>query len=277
MKSYRNKVVVITGAGSGIGRALAQQLDKKGALLSLSDIDSKGLKETADTLGRKHFTQKLDVSDRDAVYANAEATEKRFGPAQLVINNAGVAVAQTIQDISYDDFEWIMNINFWGMVYGSKAYMPQLLQHKESALANVSSVFGLFSLPTQGSYNASKFAIRGFTEALRAEVADQGLTVHSIHPGGIRTNIAKNARFYVGPGQMTDQKKASGLFEKIGVTSPDGAAKTILRGVSRKQQRILIGPDAHVLDMMQRTMPQRYTNLVRVADKASRIITDGIG
>lgn len=276
MKTYRNKVVVITGAGSGIGRALAQQLDKKGALLSLSDVDSKGLKETANSLGRKHFTQTLDVSDRDAVYKNAEDTEKRFGPAQVVINNAGVAVAQTIQDVSYEDFEWVMDINFWGMVYGSKAYLPQLLQHKESALANVSSVFGLFSLPTQGTYNASKFAIRGFTEALRSEVADQGLTVHSIHPGGIRTNIAKNARFYVGPGQMTDQKQANSLFQKIGVTSPEGAAKTIIRGVTRKQPRILIGPDAHVLDAMQRTMPQRYTQIIRAADKASRILSETI-
>jgi len=274
MKNFRNKTVVITGAGSGIGRSLAQQLDKQGALLSLSDVNSDGLKQTAASLGRKHFTQTLDVSDRDAVYANAEATERRFGPAHVVVNNAGVAVAQTIQDVSYEDFEWIMNINFWGMVYGSKAYLPQLQKHRESALANVSSVFGLFSLPTQGTYNASKFAIRGFTEALRAEVADQGITVHSIHPGGIRTNIAKNARFYVGPGQMTDQQKANSLFQKIGVTSPDGAAKTILKGIAKKQSRILIGPDAHLLDAMQRTMPQRYSHIIRAADKASRVISE---
>ncbi|MDD9892528.1 MAG: SDR family NAD(P)-dependent oxidoreductase [Gammaproteobacteria bacterium] len=272
MKNFRNKVAVITGAGSGIGRALAQQLDKQGALLSLSDVNEAGLKETLDSLSRKHYSEILDVADRDAVYANAEATEKRFGPASIVINNAGVAVAQTIEDLSYDDFEWIMDINFWGMVYGSKAYLPQLKQHKEAAVANVSSVFGLFSLPTQGAYNASKFAIRGFTEALRAEMAGTGLSVHSIHPGGIRTDIAKNARFYVGPGQMTDQKKASGLFDKVTVTTADSAARTILKGIQRKQERILIGPDARVFDAMQRSMPVQYSKVVNLADKASKFI-----
>ena len=272
MKNLRNKVAVITGAGSGIGRALAQQLDKQGALLSLSDVNEAGLKETIDSLGRKHYSQLLDVADRDAVYVNAEATEKRFGPASIVINNAGVAVAQTIEDLSYDDFEWIMDINFWGMVYGTKAYLPQLKQHKEAAVANVSSVFGLFSLPTQGAYNASKFAIRGFTEALRAEMADTGLSVHSIHPGGIRTDIAKNARFYVGPGQMTDQKKASGLFDKVTVTTADSAAKTIVKGIQRKQERILIGPDARVFDAMQRSMPVQYSKVVNLADKASKFL-----
>lgn len=272
MKKFRNKVVVITGAGSGIGRALAQSLDKQGALLSLSDVNQAGLKETASLLGRKHYTEQLDVADRDAVYANAEATEKRFGPASVVINNAGVAVSQTIENLSYEDFEWVMNINFWGMVYGSKAYLPQLQQHEEAALANVSSVFGLFSLPTQGAYNASKFAIRGFTEALRSEMAGTGLSIHSIHPGGIRTNIAKSARFYVGPGQITDQKKASGLFDKITVTTPESAAKTILKGISRKQERILIGPDAQVFDALQRSMPTGYSRVVSMADKASKFV-----
>lgn len=272
MKNFRNQVVVITGAGSGIGRALAQQLDKQGALLSLSDVNQNGLQETLDSLSRKHFSELLDVADREAVYANAEATEKRFGPASVVINNAGVAVAQTIADLSYEDFEWVMDINFWGMVYGTKAYLPQLQTHKEAAVANVSSVFGLFSLPTQGAYNASKFAIRGFTEALRSEMAGTGLSVHSIHPGGIRTDIAKNSRFYVGPGQITDQKKASGLFDKVTVTSPQTAAKTIIKGIQRKQERILIGPDARVFDAMQRSMPVQYSKVVSLADKASKFI-----
>lgn len=276
MKSVRNKVVVITGAGSGIGRALAKQLDRQGALLSLSDVNQDGLKETLDSLTRKHFGETLDVADRDAVYANAEATEKRFGPASVVINNAGVAVAQTIEDLSYEDFEWVMNINFWGMVYGSKAYLPQLKTHKEAAIANVSSVFGLFSLPTQGAYNASKFAIRGFTEALRSEMAGTGISVHSIHPGGIRTNIAKSSRFYVGPGQITDQKKANSLFDKVTVTSADSAAKTIIKGIQRKQDRILIGPDARVFDAMQRSMPVQYSKVISLADKASKFIGDKV-
>ena len=265
MKNFRDKRVVITGAGSGIGRSLAVQLSKLGAELALSDIDEQNLEATKALLNRPCFSQVLDVSDKDAVYKHADAVRAEIGDAHLVINNAGVAVSQTVARLDYDDFEWIMSINFWGMIYGTKAFLPQLMRHKEAAVVNVSSVFGLLGIPTQSAYNASKFAVRGFTESLAAELAGSPVTVHCVHPGGVKTAIAKHARHYVGPTGSTEHGRDAALFEKIALTTPDQAAATIINGVRKKRQRILVGPDARALDLIQRLLPSRYKQVVSTA------------
>src|SRR5262245_44410387 len=186
MQSLTGKVAVITGAASGIGRALANQLAARGCHLALADIDAHGLEATAAPLRRDDLqvsTHALDVADRDAVYAFADQVLAEHGSAHLVINNAGVAVAQTIAELRYDDFEWLMGINFWGVVHGTKAFLPHLLAQGEGHIVNLSSIFGIVSVPTQGAYNASKFAVRGFTEALRQELCLTPIKVSCVHPG----------------------------------------------------------------------------------------------
>lgn len=265
MKNFTDKRVVITGAGSGIGRAIAIQLDREGANLALSDINKSNLDKTVSMLGSPCFSEILDVSNKEAVYKHAANVRAELGDVHLVINNAGVAVSQTVAQLEYDDFEWIMSINFWGMVYGTKAFLPQLMRHKESAVVNVSSVFGLLGIPTQSAYNASKFAVRGFTESLATELAASPVSVHCVHPGGVKTAIAKQARHYVGPTGSTQHGKDSELFEKIALSSPETAAATILKGVTKGRQRILIGPDARFLDLLQRLMPSGYKQVISAA------------
>ena len=253
-------VAVVTGAGSGIGRALAQQLATAGSALALADIDEKGLVETAQSLEKKSAlvtTHVLDVADEEGVRSFAEDVSKRHERVTLLINNAGVAMEGTFEEISLDDFRWLININFWGTVYGVKYFLPLLRREKRAHIVDISSVFGLIAPPGQSAYSASKFAVRGFTESLRHELARTTVHVSCVHPGGIRTAIARHAR--VGAGVKTNglEEKVV-LFEKMLRTSPEEAAERILRGVERSEPRILIGSDARQIDFVQRLRPATY-------------------
>lgn len=254
----KDKVAVVTGAGSGIGRALAQLLATKGCRLALADINETSLKETAATLSAEVITQKLDVANREAVYAFAEKVKQHYGTAHVVINNAGVAVSQTVNDLSWEDFEWLMGINFWGVAYGTKAFLPALLAQNEGTIVNISSVFGIIGVPTQSAYNAAKFAVRGFTEALRLELKDTNVRAISVHPGGIRTNIARASRFYKDPLGNSDHDSMAARFEKLARTTPEKAAETIVRGIEKGSPRVLIGADAVLIDKIQRLLPESY-------------------
>lgn len=274
MKKLAGRVAVITGAGSGIGRALAENLGAQNCRLALADINAQGLQETADSLtakGIEVITQKLDVANREAVYAFADEVMKQFGEVHMVFNNAGVALGATVESMSYEDFEWLMNINFWGVVYGTKAFLPYLKQSDEGHIINVSSVFGLIGVPTQSAYNAAKFAVRGFTESLRQEleIENSNVSCTSIHPGGIKTNIAKNARMNDDIEKITGTSgaKATADFEKMFRTTPEEAAATILNGVKHNKRRVLIGADAVAIDTMQRLLPTTYQRLMASGQK----------
>jgi butyryl-CoA dehydrogenase len=277
MKDFHGRVAAITGAGSGIGRALANELARQGAHLALVDIDDTGLAETVaqcEGRGVKVTSQHLDVADRTAVYAWADQVMKDHGQVNVVINNAGVALGATIESMSYEDFEWLMNINFWGVVYGTKAFLPYLKASGEGHIVNLSSVFGLISVPSQSAYNAAKFAVRGFTDTLRMELEIERapVSVTTIHPGGIKTNIAKNARMDPSVTEVAgDPDKALADFERAFITSPEKAARQILAAVKRDRRRALIGPDAKVIDLISRLPGWIYqTVLARGARYARR-------
>jgi NAD(P)-dependent dehydrogenase (short-subunit alcohol dehydrogenase family) len=264
MTDINGKVAVVTGAASGIGRATAVALAREGARLAISDVDRAGLAETAARIsaaGGEAQTYLLDVSSREAVYAFAQDIEAQFGGADIVINNAGVAQVATVADLAYEDFEWVMNIDFWGMVYGTKAFLPQLQKKGGGHIVNVSSIFGLFSVPSQAAYNSAKFAIRGFTEALRHEMRGSQIKVSCVHPGGIKTNIMRNARFLQSV-QMTVREEAASGFDRLARTTPDQAAATIVNGIRKNKPRILIGIDARILDIIQRLLPASYGRLL---------------
>jgi NAD(P)-dependent dehydrogenase (short-subunit alcohol dehydrogenase family) len=266
MKSFENKVAAITGAGSGMGRGLALALAKGQCHVALSDIDEVGLRDTVrqlSGLGVRVTSQKVDVADRDAVYAWADQVVGEHGKVNLIFNNAGVALGSTVEKMSYEDFEWLMDINFWGVVYGTKAFLPHLQASGEGHIVNVSSVFGLAGIPTQSAYNSAKFAVRGFTESLRQELDMMacGVSASSVHPGGIKTSIARSARMDesmrdLGLGKPGDDTREK--FEKSFITSADKAAEEILAGVRRNKRRILVGPDARVYDWMVRLLPTAY-------------------
>ncbi|MDH0096287.1 SDR family oxidoreductase [Ectopseudomonas hydrolytica] len=265
MPSLSGKTAVITGAASGIGQALAVRLAAEGCQLALADIDLPQLERNAEAL--RHQSPRvtchaLDVAQRDAVHAFAEQVISEHGGADLIINNAGVAVSQTIDQLSYEDFEWLMNINFWGVVHGSKAFLPHLLRQGSGHIVNLSSIFGIVSLPSQGAYNASKFAVRGFTEALRQEVACRGVAVSCVHPGGIKTNIARSARFYRGIDGSQDAERACQNFDKLARTTAARAADVIVNGIKSGKPRILVGSDARLLDQIQRLLPASYPGLL---------------
>ncbi len=265
MKSLKNKVAAVTGAGSGIGQALAINLAKEGCHLALSDVNAKGLKETLQMLKGHSINvthQTLDVSDKDAVFAWADKVVEEHGSVNMIFNNAGVALSGTVDSLSIEDYKWIMDINFWGVIYGTKAFLPYLEQSGEGHIINISSVFGLTSQPLMSGYNASKFAVRGFTESLRQdlELTGSNVTTTCIHPGGIKTNIAKSARMSKSVEAVTGikQANASTSFEKFFIHTPDRAAKTILKGVKENARRVLIGVDAKMLDGMARVLPTGY-------------------
>ena len=273
MQTFRDRVVVITGAASGIGRALACAFAAEGSRLALADVDEAGLAETARLAAADCLTEVVDVADRSRVESFAAKVRARFGAAHVVVNNAGVTVSQTISDTKYEDFQWIMGINFWGVVHGTQAFLPLLRAADEAVIVNVSSVFGLIAFPTQGAYNASKFAVRGFTEALRHECAGTRIRAVCVHPGGIRTNILKNARFYSDAFGQSDHARSMAEFERLARTTPERAAQTILDGIRRKKLRILIGADAYLIDWVQRLLPARYMKVVAavLARAAARV------
>lgn len=263
MKSFSQKIALITGAASGIGRALAIALAKEGCHLALSDIHEEGLAETKSLLNTevRCTTHILDVADKEGVYALASDVMQAHGAVDIVINNAGVAIVNgEIRELSYQDFEWVMNINFWGMVYGTNAFLPHLMARDEAWLVNVSSIFGIISFPAQAAYNSSKFAIRGFTEAIRQDLADTSVNISCVHPGGIDTSIVVNARGY-----SDEEQRKEGAFEfkKVAKTSPAKAAQVIIKGMKRGKKRILIGNDARFLDKIQRLFPSAYTRFIK--------------
>ncbi|WP_300354874.1 SDR family oxidoreductase [uncultured Alcanivorax sp.] len=277
MKSFSGKVAAITGAGSGIGQATAIALAKEGCHLAISDISRESLDNTIELLAGYPVdisTHVVDVSDREAVYKYAEDTVATHGKVNLIMNNAGVGLGETVDNMSYENFEWLMNINFWGVVYGTKAFLPHLKQAGEGHIINISSVFGIISVPTQSAYNAAKFAVRGFTESLREEldIAGDPVSATCVHPGGVKTNIARNSRMGdMGSMSIGDKEDVANMFEKIAMTTPEAAAKTILKGVRKNQRRILVGGDAIMLDTTQRLIPTGYQRLLEVMFKKQQI------
>ncbi len=270
MNSFINKVAAITGAGSGIGRALALNLAGQGCNLAISDVNAAGLKETAEA-ARQHGVKVLEtvvnVADRAAVHAWADEVVREFGKVNLIFNNAGVAHAGTVEGSDYAEYEWIMNINFWGVMHGTKAFLPYLKATGDGHIINISSIFGLFAQPGMSAYNATKFAVRGFTEALRQELDMDacGVSASCVHPGGIKTNIAKTARMNDSLSKVTGQDAdtaRSQFHDQLLRTTPEKAAEVILNGVRRNQRRILIGGDAVATDLMQRSLPALYQRLV---------------
>jgi NADP-dependent 3-hydroxy acid dehydrogenase YdfG len=265
------RTAVITGAGSGIGRAMAQRLAAHGCPLALCDWDEDGLQDTAATIGTPVLARKLDVRDRGAQMAfAAEVKEWAPAPFGIVFNNAGVTVSQTAAGAAPEDDEWVIDVNFWGVVHGTRAYLPILLEQDTGAIVNVSSVFGLIGFPTQSAYCASKFAVRGYTESLRHELRDTGVRAVAVHPGGIKTHIVDNARFHVDDRGGTDFDAMRTEFQRIARTSPEQAAETIHTGVERGRDRILVGPDAGFLSLLTRIAPVRYFDVIKRLEPVMR-------
>lgn len=277
MKSFDHKVAAITGAGSGIGRALALELAQHNCALALSDVNEEGLAETVRLTKQRGInvtSAKVDVADRRQMHVWANQILADHGKVNLIFNNAGVAQAGSVEANSYEDYEWIMGINFWGVVHGTKAFLPMLKASGDGHIVNISSVFGLFAQPSQSGYNASKFAVRGFTESLRQELdlMKCGVSATCVHPGGIKTNIARDARMGDSVRELLgqDANKSRRQFEKAFTTTAEQAAKTILSGVRRDARRVLIGADAVALETMQRLLPGGYQKLVTTSLKLVR-------
>jgi len=263
MEGFAGKVAVITGAGSGIGQALAVELARSGAKLAISDVDTEGLAQTEEQLkaiGTPVKADRLNVTEREAFLAYADAVADHFGKVNQIYNNAGIAFTGDIEISQFKDIERVMDVDFWGVVSGTKAFLPHLIASGDGHVINISSVFGLFSVPGQAAYNAAKFAVRGFTEALRQEMVLAGhpVGVTTVHPGGIKTAIARNATAAEG----LDAAELASVFDKrMAITSPQRAARIILEAVRKNKARVLVGPDAKALDLMIRLTGSRYQQL----------------
>lgn len=265
MTLSRESVAVITGAASGIGRALAVRMAREGiAGVAIADLNEEGLKETAELVekaGGQVSSHVLDVSDRTAVEQFAAKVVDKHGRATHLINNAGVGLIGTFEHLSIEDFEWLMGINFWGVVYCTKAFLPTLLEQESAHIVNVSSVFGLIAPSEQTAYSSSKFAVRGFTESLRHEMADTNVSVACVHPGGIKTNIVRNSRVAADTPAEWKQQGVK-FFDKVARSSPEDAAEVIVRGIKDKNPRILIGKDAVAISVFSRLFPKRYLAVI---------------
>jgi NADP-dependent 3-hydroxy acid dehydrogenase YdfG len=258
------RTVVITGAASGIGRALAQRLSSKGCPVVIADVNEVALKETEASLVGPTLTKVLDVRDAEAQYAFADEV-RQWTPAPLgaVFNNAGVAVSSSVLDTVPEDDDWLWDINFHGVVNGTRAFLPILVEQDSGAIVNTSSVFGLVGMPNQSAYCSAKFAVRGFTDSLRQELRGSGVRAINVHPGGINTNIVRNARFRKDPdgrGRTHDQMVKE--FAAVTMTEPAKAAEIIHRGVEQGKARILVGPDARLFDALARLAPTHYYDIL---------------
>lgn len=268
MKSFQGRVAAVTGAGSGIGRALAEALVDRGAHVALSDVDAVALAETVGRCGGrgvKVTSHVVDVADRGAVHQWADRVAEEHGKVNLIFNNAGVGLGATVDVMPYEDFEWLMGVNFWGVVHGTKAFLPHLEASGEGHVVNVSSVFGLVSVPSQSAYNAAKFGVRGFTDALRMELEASGTPVSSttVHPGGVKTNIARSARVHGSAVEVPlEPEAAHERFTRMALTTPEKAARQILAAVERDRRRVLVGPDAKVIDLLSRLPAGLYQRLL---------------
>lgn len=268
------RVAAVTGAGSGIGRALAVELIGRGAQVALSDIDEVGLAETVaacEGRGAKVTSARVDVSDRASVQAWADQVVDEHGRVNLIVNNAGVALVAPISEMSHEDLEWLIDINFWGVVHGTTAFLPHLRAAGEGHLVNLSSVFGLMAIPSQSAYNAAKFAVRGFTDCLRMEleIEDSGVSATTVHPGGIRTNIVRSARIHERFSGASGRDNAA-QFDRVARTSPEKAARVILDAVVADKRRVLVGPDARAFDLLSR-LPAGLVQRVLVAGGKRRL------
>lgn len=256
MTDLRGKVVVVTGAGSGIGRALAQALVGRGAEVAISDVNEQALAETRGLLGSagRVSSERLDVRDRAAFQRYAERVEAEHGGADVLINNAGVALRAPIEQIAIEDFEFVMNVNFWGVVYGTKAFLPLMRKRGAGHVVNISSINGMVPFANQSPYNSSKYAVLGFSETLMQELYGQPIRVTCVHPGGIRTNIVRNA---AERGLNEDDAKS---FDRIARTSSESAAEQILRGIERDRERVYVGLDAKLMAASKRLAPALTVN-----------------
>jgi NAD(P)-dependent dehydrogenase (short-subunit alcohol dehydrogenase family) len=267
MSCFTEKVAVITGAGSGIGRSLALRLAGRGARLALSDINAAGLQETLAALpgGAEARGYALDVSNRAAVFAHADDVRRDFGTAHFVFNNAGATVVGTVAHLSIEEIEWQLGINLWGVIYGTKAFLPMMLAQREGCIVNISSVFGLVGFPLQSAYNISKFGVRGLTECLWSELDGTGVRAVCVHPGGIRTNIDKAGRRCAASG--AEEAEFDGMAERMLVTPPEDCAADIVAGVERGRKRILTGSKSTTIYWLSRLLPNGYPAVLRALAK----------
>src|SRR6201996_5421534 len=263
MEGFAGKVAVVTGAGSGIGQALALELGRSGAKLAISDVNLEGLAENEQQLkaiGAEVKADRLDVTEREAFLLYADAVKDHFGKVNQIYNNAGIAFTGDVEITQFKDIERVMDVDFWGVVNGTKAFLPHLIASGDGHVINVSSLFGLMAMPGQAAYNSAKFAVRGFTEALRQEMALNGhpVKVTSVHPGGIKTAIARNSTAAEG----VDPDAQAKFFDKrLASTTPRRAAEIILDAVRKNRARVLVGPDAKALDLVVRLTGSGYQRL----------------
>jgi short-subunit dehydrogenase len=266
--SFQGTAAAVTGAASGIGRALALELAARGCDLALADLDDAGLQSVAKDITSTHArtvtTRRLDVADLQQVEEFAQAAIADFPNLSLLINNAGVALLGQFEEFDHAQMAWVMGINFWGTVYGTRAFLPHLRGRPQAHIVNLSSIFGIIGPPGQSAYCASKFAVRGFSESLRHELAmdNSSVRLSVVHPGGVATNIARRARPGVRLRDAVNAEEIGDRFEKVARTSPAAAALQIIRGIERNEPRILIGMDAKFMDKIQRLMPATYWSLM---------------
>ena len=276
MSAVTGKVAAVTGAGSGIGRALALGLARRSARLALSDVDEAGLQETAAAaraLGAEVLTERLDVADRDAVVAHAEAVAGNFSVVHQIYNNAGIAFSRLVLESDWEDYERVLAVNLWGVIHGTKAFLPHLVASGDGHVVNISSLNGYLAQPKMSHYCASKFAVRGFTESLRAELEQAGhpVGVTVVHPGGVRTSIATNAmraaRARGLEGTAADEARRRLYEDKLLKMDPAAAAETIVKGVQAGRSRVLVGNDAKAVDVLVRVLPSLHQKLFLAAER----------
>ncbi len=264
--SFNNKVAAITGAGSGMGRALAEALTSRNCHVAIADIDERALRETYEQLKSNTSvtvsSHELDVSDRQQVEQFAADVVVKHGKVNMIFNNAGVSVTDTAEHMPYEDFEWLMNINFWGVVYGSKSFLPYFHDVDEAHIINTSSIFGVIAVPSQSAYNASKFAVRGYTYAMRQELLDSNIGVSCVQPGGVKTNIIKSSRYVATDNTAPTKEEFISQFEEFANLTSEQAVEQILRGVLANKAQILVGRDAKTAAVVERIAPTGYQKIL---------------